>query len=66
MPTHKETLASIRSDGMAVECDQGEYRITYRATDMHDYDDRERAAYYTTDRQDAIDTAFKMSRFGKL
>jgi hypothetical protein len=55
MPSAKDTIMAIRALGMSVRYDDGEWRINYRGGD-------EATAYYTTDSQDAIDTAMRMVR----
>lgn len=73
MTTDKELFAAIRAlPHMAITKQEGEYRVTYRlasiaaadqgqhSADWH-RDHAERAAYYTTDRDDALGTAKSLS-----
>jgi hypothetical protein len=48
MVTVKSTLAALRALGVRASYKEGEYRITLAG---------ESAAYYTTDAEDALDTA---------
>ena len=73
MRTDRHLFAAVRAlPHMAITKKEGEYRVTYRLASItradrgqHDADWRrdhaERAAYYTTDREDAADTALSLS-----
>lgn len=73
MTTDKELFAAIRAlPHMAITKRDGEYRVTYRLASIvaadegrHDADwhrdHAERAAYYATDRDDALGTARSLS-----
>ena len=49
-----QTLQAIRQMGLTASCSQGEFRLNYR----HGI---EAQAYYTNDKQDALDTAILMA-----
>lgn len=55
-----QAKAAIRGMGMAVSSFQGELRVTFQRMDMPNATEREAVAYYTTDTDDAVDTARAM------
>lgn len=52
--TQNETIKAIRDMGLACRVQDGEFRVAYRVRD------NEASACYTTDREDALDTAKAM------
>jgi hypothetical protein len=60
--TQRGTLAAIRAAGMAARysAEWGEYRVTFNASDLPSAERREAVAAYTSDAQDALDTAKAM------
>lgn len=58
--TKQELFTQVRQLGLAVTALDGEYRVTYGAWQVRDAARREALAYYTDDRQDALDTARRM------
>jgi hypothetical protein len=53
--TITKTLTTIRTLGLTATHRDGEFRINYRGGD-------EKSAYYTTDSDDALDTAVAMNK----
>lgn len=64
----KDTLAAVAATGLVATYDAatGEYRVTYRTEDEPCAARREVFAYYTDDGEDAVDTAWAMSRNHRL
>jgi hypothetical protein len=60
--TNLEIFKAIRTMGMAVSLNNGEWRVDYRKGDSRRSLD---SCYYTDDKQDALQTAEVMSRWNR-
>lgn len=56
--TDKQTFDAIRKLGLAVQKNDGEWRVDYKRSDPRKSLD---SCYFTNDKQDALDTAKSMS-----
>jgi len=59
--TNKQVFDAIRKMGLAVQLNDGEWRVNYKRDDVR----RQGDGYYTDDKQDALDTAKVMAKVTK-
>jgi hypothetical protein len=60
--TQKQLIQAVRALGLVCRVTDGEYRISFPVSQAVTADRAEASAYYTDDRQDALNTAQAMAR----